>query len=190
MHLHCLGFVLAKVTRRSRNLSYLPELTDCSRYSMACSWLWKLLLCWWCSHPSCCKTFACFESRSRTRLYACLALSYCFYKGKCASWTIPWNSIDVTDIFLLLMHVTNLEPNVFFIQWAWRIVDDVSKTLHITQSASYHQPSALQFTHLQALLKFLLLFIDYAKSEIDFICLLKVWLHPHDLRECFFSMIQ
>jgi hypothetical protein len=27
--------------------SDLPELTDFSRYSMACSWLLKLLLCWW-----------------------------------------------------------------------------------------------------------------------------------------------
>lgn len=59
------------------------------------------------------------------------------FKGKRAPRAIPWDSIHVTDIFLLLMHVTNLEPNVFFIQWAWRIVDDVSKTLRITQSALY-----------------------------------------------------
>jgi hypothetical protein len=25
----------------------LPEATDFSRYSMACSWLLKLVLCWW-----------------------------------------------------------------------------------------------------------------------------------------------
>lgn len=36
-----------------------------------------------------------------------------------------------TNVFLLLVHVANLEPDVFFAQWARRIVDDVTEALFV-----------------------------------------------------------
>ena len=44
--------------------------------------------------------------------------------------------------------------------------------------------------YLQALLEFLLLFVDYAESEVDLVCLFKIWLHAHDLRESLFGVFQ
>ena len=79
------------------------------------------------------------------------------------------------------MHVTNLEPNILLIQRPWRIVDDILETLHIIESALYHQKRIDNLAYRQALLELLLLFVDYAKPEIDFVCLLKVWLHSHNL---------
>lgn len=45
-------------------------------------------------------------------------------------------------------------------------------------------------TDLETLLEFLLLFVDYAETEVDLIGFLKVWLHTHDLRKCFFGMLK
>jgi len=45
-------------------------------------------------------------------------------------------------------------------------------------------------TNFKTLLKLLLLLVDYAKSEIDLVGLLKVWLHAHDLRECLLGMFK
>lgn len=45
-------------------------------------------------------------------------------------------------------------------------------------------------TYLKTLLEFLLLLVDYAKSEVDLIRLLKIWLHAHDLRKGFLCMFQ
>jgi len=33
-------------------------------------------------------------------------------------------------LFLLLVNMTNLEPNVFFTQWARRVIDNVLEALH------------------------------------------------------------
>ena len=84
----------------------------------------------------------------------------------------------LTNVFLLFMNVSNLEPDVFLIQWTRWISDDVFKAL---------ERSVLRLaidrcrTCLQTLLKFLLLLIDYAKSEVDLVGFLKVWLHAHYL---------
>jgi len=45
-------------------------------------------------------------------------------------------------------------------------------------------------SYLKTLLVFLLLFVNYAQTEIDLVGLFKVGLHPHDLRKCFFGMLQ
>lgn len=45
-------------------------------------------------------------------------------------------------------------------------------------------------TDLETLLELLLLFVDYAETEVDLIGFLKVWLHTHDLRKCFFGMLK
>jgi hypothetical protein len=45
-------------------------------------------------------------------------------------------------------------------------------------------------TNLKRRLVLLLLLVDYTQSEINFIGLLEVWLHAHDLRERFLGMLE
>jgi hypothetical protein len=45
-------------------------------------------------------------------------------------------------------------------------------------------------TYVQTLVKFLLLFINYAETEVDFIRLLEVGLHAHDLRKRLFGVLE
>lgn len=40
------------------------------------------------------------------------------------------------------------------------------------------------------MLKLLLLLIDYSESEVDLIGLFEIWLHPHDLGECFLGVLK
>jgi len=47
-----------------------------------------------------------------------------------------------------------------------------------------------RFTDLETLLELLLLLVNYAKSEVDLICLFEVGLHAHDLREGFLGVLQ
>ena len=46
------------------------------------------------------------------------------------------------------------------------------------------------YTDFETLLKFLLLLVDYAQPEVDLVCLLKIGLHTHDLREGFLGVFQ
>lgn len=136
MHLHCLCFALAKATGCSRNLA------TCLSSRTAPDIRWLVLGSGSCYFAGGVATRAVARPLHASNLVPEHVdmrawRSRTVFKGKRAPRAIPWDSIHVTDIFLLLMHVTNLEPNVFFIQWAWRIVDDVSKTLRITQSALY-----------------------------------------------------
>ena len=45
-------------------------------------------------------------------------------------------------------------------------------------------------TNLQTVAIFALLLVNYAKTEIDFICLFEVWSHAHDLGECLFGVVE
>lgn len=45
-------------------------------------------------------------------------------------------------------------------------------------------------TNLQALAIFLLLLIDYPKTEVDFVRFFKPWFHAHDLGKGFFRMFE
>lgn len=45
-------------------------------------------------------------------------------------------------------------------------------------------------TNLQALLVLLLLLVDDSQAEVDFIGLLKVWSHAHNLSESLLRMVQ
>lgn len=45
-------------------------------------------------------------------------------------------------------------------------------------------------TDLETLLEFLLLLVYYTKSEINFVCLFKVWLHSHDLGESLLCVLK
>jgi hypothetical protein len=79
--------------------------------------------------------------------------------------------LGIVIIFLLLVNVPYLEPNVFFCQrWRW-YGNDVPETL-------------------ETLRVFLLLLVDYTKAKVDFIGLFKVRLHAHNLRKGLFSMLQ
>ncbi len=92
----------------------------------------------------------------------------------------------ITHVFLLLVDMADLKPNVFLGQGAWRVTDNVLEALEIRRHVRH--PSmylrSRHVTYLQALLIFLLLFVYYPESEVDLISFLKVWLHAHDLREC------
>ena len=91
-----------------------------------------------------------------------------------------------TYIFLLLIDVTNLEPDVFLIEGTWWVVHDIFETLR----GQYQSLQYLGRTHFETLLELLLLLVDYPKPEIDFIRFLEVGLHAHDLRERFLCMLQ
>ena len=91
-------------------------------------------------------------------------------------------------IFLLLMDVTDLKPNILFCQWGRWNGNNISETLelvNIPRSLCW-----LQVTYLQTLLVLLLLLVNYAKTEINFISLFKIRLHSHDLRKCFLSVFK
>lgn len=74
-------------------------------------------------------------------------------------------------IFLLLVDVTDLKPDVFLAERARRVCNDVLEAL-------------------QARLKLLLLLVYYAESEIDLVGLFKVGFHSHDLGESFFCVFK
>ena len=45
-------------------------------------------------------------------------------------------------------------------------------------------------THLKTLAILLLLLVYDPEAEVDLVGLLKIWLHLHDLGECFLGMVQ
>lgn len=45
-------------------------------------------------------------------------------------------------------------------------------------------------TYIQTLVELLLLLVYYAEAEVDLVCLLKIGLHAHDLRESLFGVLQ
>ena len=92
-----------------------------------------------------------------------------------------------THIFLLLMNMANLEPDIFLGEWPRRVGDDILETLPNDQQSAIN---VRQPTNLQALVVFLLLLVDNPKSEVDLIRLFKIRLHAHDLRECFFGVFE
>lgn len=57
-------------------------------------------------------------------------------------------------------------------------------------SMRYRTISGLSSTYLQTLLVLRLLLVYYSQTEIDLICLVKLWRHAHDLGKCLFCMIE
>lgn len=85
--------------------------------------------------------------------------------------------------------MANLKPNVLLSERLGRIVDDVSETL--SRSAFQHPPSCvIQKTYVQTGSVFVLLLVDYAETEVNFVCLVKIRRHAHDLGEGLFGMIE
>lgn len=82
-----------------------------------------------------------------------------------------------------------LEPDILLCQRSRWVVNDVFEALS-------HQVRYLLWelmrgdTNLQALSELLLLLVDYAEAKVYLVCLLKVWLHAHDLGEGFLRVFQ
>lgn len=55
---------------------------------------------------------------------------------------------------------------------------------------SIERRGILKVAYVETLVELLLLFVNYAKTEIDLVGLFEVWLHAHDLRESLFSMFE
>jgi len=83
----------------------------------------------------------------------------------------PVGGLGRLKVFLLLVNVTNLEPDVFLGERTRRVVDDV-------------------FEALQTLAELLLLFVDDSETEINLVGLFKFGSHAHDLRESFLGMVE
>lgn len=75
--------------------------------------------------------------------------------------------------------MTNLKPDIFFVQRSWRILDNVLEAL--LDVSQCDDALKIGSSHLETLRKFLLLLVDYTQPEVDFIGFLEVWLHSHDL---------
>jgi hypothetical protein len=75
------------------------------------------------------------------------------------------------ELLLLLVDVTDLEPNILFGKRTGRIGNNVLEAI-------------------QTLVELLLLLVYYAEAEVDLVCLLEVGLHSHDLRESLFGVLQ
>lgn len=81
-------------------------------------------------------------------------------------------------LFLLLVDMANLEPDILFCKRAGRVGDDIFEALRSCQN---WLDTLFTNTHIQTLIELLLLLVNYAQAEVDLVCLLEVGLHAHDL---------
>jgi hypothetical protein len=95
--------------------------------------------------------------------------------------------LGFTYLFLLFIHVTNLEPDVLFGQRTRRVGYNVFEAL---QPVSLNHRCLRVDTYVQTLIKLLLLLVDYAETEVYLIGLLEVWLHAHNLRKGLLGMLE
>lgn len=87
---------------------------------------------------------------------------------------------DTTYVFLLLVNMANLKPNVLLGERSRGIVDNVFEAL--MQFSSMHQlMCCLAQSYLQAFAEFLLLLVNYAQSKVYLVGFLKVRCHVHYL---------
>ena len=86
------------------------------------------------------------------------------------------------------MDVADLKPDIFLGQGPRRILDYIFEALGTHQQLlAYSRKTSI---YLQALRVLLLLLVDYPKTEVNFIGLVKVWLHEHHLRKGFFGVLE
>lgn len=95
----------------------------------------------------------------------------------------------VTDVFLLFVNVSNLEPDVLLGQWPRRVLHDILETLRKV-SVQNQTSDLFRATNFQTGLELLLLLVDYSQTEIDLIRLVEVGFHPHDLRKSFLRVLE
>ena len=97
----------------------------------------------------------------------------------------------IVEIFLLLVHVANLEPYVLLGERRGRRVDNVLKALQTRRlDTRVFRGRPEMATYLKRLPVFLLLLVDYAQPEIYLVGLVKIWRHAHYLRKGFLCMLQ
>ena len=93
-----------------------------------------------------------------------------------------------TYVLLLFMDMTDLKPDIFLGQGPRRILDYIFEALGTHQQLlAYSRKTSI---YLQALRVLLLLLVDYPKTEVNLIGLVKVWLHEHHLRKGFFGVLE
>jgi hypothetical protein len=86
--------------------------------------------------------------------------------------------MQYTYVLHLFVNVTNLKPNVRLAQRLRWILDNVLEALHML---ALHLQLMRQRAYLKTLLKLGLLFVYYSQAKVDFIRLVKLWCHAHDL---------
>ena len=85
-----------------------------------------------------------------------------------------------TYVFLLLVNMTDLEPDVFLCQRARWVLDDIFEALGWSQLTAVS--SLLHcVSYLQALTILLLLFVYNTQPKVDLVRFFEVWLHMHHL---------
>ena len=94
--------------------------------------------------------------------------------------------VTTTYILLLFMDMADLEPDVLLGQWFRRVLHNISEAL---QHVSPDRRCCADSTYLETLAEFLLLFVYYAETKVDLVCLFKVWLHTHNLRKGFLGVV-
>jgi hypothetical protein len=92
-----------------------------------------------------------------------------------------------TYLFLLFIHVTDLEPNILLGEWARWVGHNVFEAL---RKSVWIKDQSREETYVQALVELLLLLVNYAETEVDLVGLLEAWLHAHNLREGLFGMLE
>jgi hypothetical protein len=80
--------------------------------------------------------------------------------------------------------MSDLEPNILNGQWFGWIRNNISKAL------SCQLGQCTMSTHVQTFRILGLLLIDYTQAKVDFVGLVKVWGHAHDLTESFLCVVQ
>jgi hypothetical protein len=95
------------------------------------------------------------------------------------------------------VHVTDLEVDVPLDEWSWRVAENVSETLYgeggdVSERQRAHRtpPRRTKCAYFEALLKLLLLLVDDAESEVDFVGLLELGVHLENRGEGLLGVIE
>lgn len=92
------------------------------------------------------------------------------------------------------MNVSNLEQDILFAEGRRRRRHDVFEALKRGLARAVDNNDGAKnrfaFAYLETLLISLLLFVDYAEAEVDFVGLLEMGLHRHNLRKGFLGMFE
>jgi hypothetical protein len=88
------------------------------------------------------------------------------------------------------MNVANLEPNVLLSKRARRVVDDIFEALKHSQQGLNSNRGFNMDPYIQTVAELLLLLVNYAQAEVNFVGLFKVRGHTHNLGESLLGMVE
>lgn len=97
--------------------------------------------------------------------------------------------IEYTYVLLLLVNVSDLEPNVLLRKGSWRGVYNVLEALGARWSAPYHGKRDF-VAYVERLAILLLLFVNDAEAEVYLVSLVEIGLDVHDVAKCLFGMVE